>query len=73
MRPRLFSEEVTLTSTIYNATVDLSDVDRSVYQSIAVRLPRDTLTQAVSHIAGTNNESRTTCRQNRTLTNREIQ
>jgi uncharacterized protein YaeQ len=27
-----------LTSTIYNATVDLSDVDRSVYQSIAVRL-----------------------------------
>ena len=27
-----------LTSTIYNAAVDISDVDRGVYQSIAVRL-----------------------------------
>jgi uncharacterized protein YaeQ len=29
---------VTLTSTIYNATVDISDVDRGVYQSFALRL-----------------------------------
>jgi uncharacterized protein YaeQ len=29
---------VTLTSTIYNAAVEISDVDRGVYQSIALRL-----------------------------------
>jgi uncharacterized protein YaeQ len=29
---------VALTSTIYNAAVDISDVDRGVYESIAVRL-----------------------------------
>ena len=27
-----------LTSTIYNATVEISDVDRGVYETVAVRL-----------------------------------
>ncbi|HEX9500598.1 MAG TPA: YaeQ family protein, partial [Thermoanaerobaculia bacterium] len=29
---------MTLTSTIYNATIDISDVDRGIYQSFALRL-----------------------------------
>src|SRR5205809_3857566 len=36
--PRVVQCRVALTSTIYSVSVDLSDVDRGVYQSLALRL-----------------------------------
>src|SRR5436190_19613162 len=36
--PRVVQCRVALTSTIYSVSIDLSDVDRGVYQAIALRL-----------------------------------
>src|SRR3982751_4501075 len=42
-----------LTSTIYNASIDLNDVDRGVYESLAVRLamhPSETMAYMVTRL-----------------------